>query len=41
MACYAININRQPPSVDGSSVVFSEKKIHTNDCISKKLITVN
>ena len=32
-SCYAININRQPPSVDGKSVVFSEMKIRAKDCI--------
>ena len=32
--CDHININIQPPSVDGS-VLFSEMKIHPKDCITQ------
>ena len=33
--CYTININRQPPRVSGSFVLFSEMKIRPKDCITQ------
>ena len=33
--CYAININRQPPYITSSVLLFSEMKIRLKDCITQ------